>query len=324
MTIGIAATGPRAGEAILRGLQLAERIAEGAIRGFVSYAAFTPEGECLRHATQDGGTTGLNAIVHRASPPGGRAWVAERAALMSSGPNRPEPLSQFVLSGRAGCLVTGHRQPNAQRGDQQPINQRVLANLESGLSAELAVRRELAADPFADAGIIAIDQAGRIHADNSDRVKRRADIGQASLVGANACQVAVLHNAITPVRGLAELVAQAVLDVMEESGRDDGRIEIARGTPIRLGIHEAVYLDSCGGKVRYIQTTDPAMLQPSFQGAAVYCGASVFRGREEIGQMLDEPYVVAKRGQVVSLDGKSSAQLRFRNRSQPHQGGIAI
>lgn len=308
MTIGIAAIGPRAGTAVLCALELAERVGQGAIGGFVSYAALSADGRCLRDGTQRGGSAAL-PLLHK---PGAEALAAPRAALMSSAPHRPEPLSQFVLASRNACLVTGHRLPNARRGGEPPINERVLGRLDAGEPAQRAVRCELASDPDADAGIIALDREGRLFVGNTSRVERRPDLGQAVLYGTGGSAVAVLHNAIAPVRGLAELVAQAALDLMENNWTTQGMIEVDAGTPVQLGTEEAVFLESGSSRVAWVQTTDPAIRQAHFHGAAVYQGAVVYRNGQRLGYVLDEPYVVVEHSRVVSLDGRGHISLGYR------------
>lgn len=316
MTLGIAAIGPGAGEAVLRGLQIVEQFSRGAIGGFVSYAALSDAGLCLRAATQDGGVTALSSHTETladttfALPPA--ALQASRAALMSSGPNRPEPLAQFVLAGAHGTLVTGHRLPNARRDQRPAINQRVLEQLQSGATARAAVSAELAADPLADAGIIALDSAGEVYAGNTERVRQRKDIGLAMLRATDGRAVAVLHNSVRPVRGLAELVGQLVLDRMQQDSHAHAYLELRAGTPIRLGPSEALILSADGQRIESIQTNDAAMLQPHFQGSIAYAGAPVVRGTQTVGYLLDEPYVVLEGTKVASSNGQAVVRLGYR------------
>lgn len=83
MTIGIAACGPGAADAILSALMAVETFASGAIAGFVSLAAIV-EDRIERVEIQTGGAT---ALIAAGSP----QWLADSrcAVLMSSGPNRP-------------------------------------------------------------------------------------------------------------------------------------------------------------------------------------------------------------------------------------------
>jgi hypothetical protein len=67
----------------------------GALHGFVSVVAIGADGRLHRAEIQDGGTAAMLAdgpLAHRLAN-------ATRAGLMSSGPNRPAPLSQFTRLG---------------------------------------------------------------------------------------------------------------------------------------------------------------------------------------------------------------------------------
>ena len=109
MTIGIAARGPNAGLAIYRSLRAAERVGSGSIGGFATFAVITADGKLLRYETQRGGTSTLfieGEITGTDPPP--EVAAATRAAVISSGPDRPAPESFLCADPLAG-LVTGHR-----------------------------------------------------------------------------------------------------------------------------------------------------------------------------------------------------------------------
>jgi len=94
MTIGIVAHGPRAGLAIVRALRAIEAVGRGAIGGFVSFVSIASDGSVERAETQRGGTIGL---FPNGETEGSAASLMEAptAGLMSSGPDRPEPLIPF-------------------------------------------------------------------------------------------------------------------------------------------------------------------------------------------------------------------------------------
>ncbi len=125
MTIGIATRGPRAGLAAFHALRAAEALGAGAIGGF-AVLVWRDAGGGLHHAvTQDGGTLGLTL------PEG---WAAARhAAIISSGPNRPEPLLQFLPADGGVGLVTGHRLPNSALPGGEALNAHALARMAEGL-----------------------------------------------------------------------------------------------------------------------------------------------------------------------------------------------
>ena len=149
MTIGIAVTGDGAGLAAFRALEAVERVARGAIGGFVSFVVISEGGALLRAETQRGGTSTLFVEGERtgATPPPAVA-DARFAALMSSGPDRPTPLAQFTPGDAAHGLVTGHRLPNMPGdGTDRPLNEAVLARLVAGADPRQAVETELAQHP---------------------------------------------------------------------------------------------------------------------------------------------------------------------------------
>src|SRR3546814_14329001 len=122
MTIGIAAYGTAAGSAVLAGLDAVEAVGAGEIRGFGVFRALAPDGTTIDAETQRGGCTALRATLRDR----GLLAVAEAApvaALISSGPDRPEPLTRFLPASRAR-LVTGHPPAGAEgrRGGQGGVS----------------------------------------------------------------------------------------------------------------------------------------------------------------------------------------------------------
>ncbi len=76
MTIGIAAYGPNAGQAIIDALRAAEAVGHGAISGFVSMVVIGEDGELHRIETQRGGTQGL--LEGAGCPPSSRTRATPR------------------------------------------------------------------------------------------------------------------------------------------------------------------------------------------------------------------------------------------------------
>ncbi|MCD0502879.1 DUF6963 family protein, partial [Bordetella petrii] len=147
MTIGIAASGPRAGAAVRAALLGAELLGRGAIGGFAVYAVLDQDGVLHHCQTQRGGVGQLDMPS---------AWLDARvAAAISSGPDRPEPLAQFLPGANGVGLVTGHRLPNRAGRDGVPLNQAVLARLARGQEPRQAVDAVMTANPEVD------DQRGR-------------------------------------------------------------------------------------------------------------------------------------------------------------------
>lgn len=307
MTIGIAAHGPNAGAAILNALSAAERVATGAIAGFVSLAAIGSDGLLRRAEIQRGGGAALLA--------GGVAaeiLASPVAALMSSGPDRPTPLAQFTPGDAAVGLVTGHRFPNMPGTAGIPLNDDVLRRMAAGDPPDAAVAETLAANPSSDAGLIAIGRDGRIGLGNTAYLEGFPDLGR-SLMRLDtdpAVAVAVLHNAIAPRASLAALVAELALGAMDAVLAADGVLSIEAGIPIRTAPTCTLYVDAvwrvtCIDLV--VETAIPFRLSAGYGPMApVRLDGAV------IGFASEEPYLVVENGRLVSTNGALSATVGLR------------
>ena len=311
MTIGIAAHGPNAGLAVVRALAAVEAVGRGAIGGFVSLVALTADGKVLRAATQEGGSGALLRNGARGIP--GAIGAATTAGLMSSGPDRPEPLSQFTPADAGVGLVTGHRMPNTIGVNGLNLNDEVLALMREGLGPEEAVGRVVAANPEVDAGIIALAPDGRLHAANTQHVARRGDAGQA-LRGSpeDGAVVAVLHNAIHPHRPLALLAAEVAMDVMQPEDRPDGWITFRQGVRLAPGPANAVDVGA-DGAVETIIVENPKFLDGRWSLGIGY-ETRVMRGAKPVAVVLYEPYMVVEAGQLCTIDGQTSLSVPIRSR----------
>lgn len=315
MTIGIVAAGPRAGLAVYAALQAVERVAQGAIGGFASFAAVT-ETAVLRHETQRGGSATLfTAGEQTGGPPGAAVAEARLAGVMSSGPDRPAPLAQFLPALPGVGLVSGHRLPNMAGQDGQPINGAVLALLQQGLSPAEAVAQVLEANPQADAGVIAGTLDGRIHAQNSSRVNSRPDLGRARGCLDDAL-VEVLHNAIFPVAPLATLAVEIALDTMLSRLKPDGEVVLRGGTPVVFGAEDQVLVDAEMNALE-VQTTDPRLISGTWNCAAVYLGAKVLLNGTVLGETAVEPNILVEDGRILSMSGQQVFRLGFRKQRKP-------
>jgi len=319
VTIGIAVRGPMAGLATFRALRAVERIGRGSIGGFASFVAITAQGEVLRAETQRGGTGTLFTAGETTgvAPPTAFA-EAPMAGVMSSGPDRPPPLCQFTPA-RAGVgLVTGHRLPNMPGVDGVPLNRAVLDRMARGEPAPEAARAELARNPDADAGIIALDAAGRIFAGNSALVARRPDVGRAVVHNAGSdAAAAVLHNAIHPHVPLAQLAAAVALDVVAPIDRADVWVRLDAGTPVEQGSENCIFVDGAN-VAQAVMVTEPGWLIGRRDGAVVSFAAAIRRGDELLGYVTAEPYGVVEAGRIVSLSGASSTDLGVRLLRSPN------
>lgn len=303
MTIGIAATGPWAGAGILAGLRAVEAVGRGSIGGFVSLAVLTQDQKLLRAETQTGGTKGLFA-----HDPPEQILRAPLAALISSGPDRPTPLSQFVAAAPEVGLVTGHRFPQALDGDQHPLNAKILEAMRSGTPPQQAIDDLIAVEPGFDAGFIALSRSGALGLGNMPSVLRRADLGS----GIRSCEeigasVATLHNAIQPNKAIALLSGEAALDAMRMLGTTQRTIKVAAGLYLSQAERPEIHVDDDYQAIR--------ILHPDTQGlegdSAFGMGdrVRVIKGGAPLGWLGHEPFMVVKDGRIVTLDGKVALHL---------------
>ena len=309
MTIGIGAMGPCAGLAVFRALAAAEAVGAGAIGGFAVFAAITADGRLFRAETQRGGTATLfteGETTGTEPPP--RIAEAPFAALMSSGPDRPAPLSQFLAASAEG-LVTGHRLPNAPGADGRSVNLAVLEAMAGGDGAEDALDRVLGPEPEIDAGMIALGPGRGLAARNSRRVAGRPDLGCA-LLNTGEAAVAVLHNAIRPAATLAPLVAAVALDILAPPRPITGHALVRAGTPVTRGDAHRVTLGD-DGVAQVVETTDPRILTGRHACAAIYLGALVVGAGVPLGRTIMEPNVLVEDGRILRLSGQAEVRIPY-------------
>ncbi|MET0745480.1 MAG: hypothetical protein ABWY78_19065 [Microvirga sp.] len=307
MTIGIAAYGPRAGQAILEGLRAAESIGRGAIGGFVSFAAIGEDGRLHRAETQRNGAQCLF---------GGEALPAHlararHAVLMSSGPDRPAPLAQFTPGDPLVGLVTGHRLPNTPGAAGIALNEEVLRRMGQGSTPSEAVERVVRDNPHVDGGLIALALDGEVHARDTAYVERFPDRGGVVLGSREQGGiVAVLHNAIRPYRSLALLVAETVLDTMAPTNQPDGVVGFAAGVPIAIGPESAIHVDAAFS-VLSLALRDPRYLSGRWS-LGLGPMAPILMNGTVVAHALYEPYLVIDAGRLETMDGAVTMNLPFR------------
>ena len=314
MTIGIAAYGPGAGLAVFRALSAVESVSRGAIGGFASFAVITADGRLVRSQTQRGGsgTLFLDGETTGVEPPPEVA-AAPLAAVMSSGPDRPEPLAQFVAADAAAGLVTGHRLPNTPGRGGVAINADILERMRAGAGVAEAVGQVMEANPQADAGVIAVDLRGRFAVRDSERVALRPDLGRAWREGGPPgapVRVAVLHNAVQPARAVAALAADVAMHTLAPPPRPDRWLTVGAGTPVVAGPANAVRVDA-GLRAVEVVSTDTRLLQGYREGAALYIGSTVLCDGAVLGTTLTEPYVTLRDGRIVTLSGQTCIRVGF-------------
>ncbi|MGD9537453.1 MAG: hypothetical protein AB7P52_16860 [Alphaproteobacteria bacterium] len=312
MTIALGASGPRAGLAVFRALQAAERVGTGSIGGFAAFAAISARGELMRHETQRGGASTLFTAGETTGvePPDAVA-NAVVAGVIASGPDRPEPLAQFVPADARAGLVTGHRLPQSAGRDGRPLNLAALENLIKGMPADVAVRTVMEANPEADAGLLAVDLRGGVAAFNSVRVERRYDLGHARRESrAHGAVAEALQNSIRPFPSLAALAAEVALDVMVGEPRVAGSVLIEAGMTMELGLEALIETDAAGRAVRLV-TTDALVLKGRHICAPIHRGSEVRRAGCSVGRSILEPLVELDDGVIVSLIGRPAMRVDY-------------
>ncbi|MEM8872580.1 MAG: hypothetical protein AAGE38_19425 [Pseudomonadota bacterium] len=303
MTIGIAAMGPRSGAGILAGLRAVEAVGRGAIGGFVSLVVLTADQKLMRAETQNGGTRGLFTT----SPPE-EILRAPYAALISSGPNRPSPLSQFIAAAPGIGIVTGHRFPHVSTEQGHALNELVLDAMRNGVAAQDAIDELIAAHPGFDAGFVALSTRGEVGLGNMPAVHRLLDQGAAI----NHCtdtgaSVATLHNAIQPSKAIAVLASEVVLDEIRRCDTKVQTITVVAGIELSFGDEPEIHINE------KFMATRVAHPQAHTLNAETSFGmgdrVKVVQFGQSIGWLGQEPYMVVKRGVIATLEGKLEIQL---------------
>ena len=314
MTIAIVAHGTDAGFAIAEALAAAEAVANGAIGGFVSAAAIA-DGRVVRSQTQAGGVGTLEWPSDSERQQFGKSTLA---GLISSGPNRPEPLAAFVAASESAGLVTGHRMPNARGIDGQPMNRSVLNLMEAGQPVEAAVERVLNDNPAADCGLIAASLSGEGYCANTDSVESlRGDLGCA-VRHANGNHVWLLHNAIRPDQSLAELIADITLSRMTMNGDAVVSIQIDQSCAVRRADVERIEVDEDLHAVS-LTVTGEIPVTNTAQPVNLGYRPDVYQRGKLLGRLMYEPFLLTAAGKVQSLDGYPSISVAMLKIDQPDQ-----
>jgi len=303
MTIGIAATGPWAGAGILAGLRAVEAVGRGAIGGFVSLAALTADQQLLCAETQTGGTGNL----FTGSPPEA-LLSAPYAALISSGPDRPTPLSQFVAAAPGVGIVTGHRFPHVKTEDDQALNILILEAMQQGCTAQDAVDTVIAAHPSFDAGFIALSTEGELGLGNMPSVLDLRSQGLAvQTCPETGMRVATVHNAIHPINAIATLANEVVLDAVQQRLTEVRSITMAAGIALSFGETTEIHIDGAFKATKVLHPRIPKL--PAETSIGIGDHVKVVQTGHQIGWLGLEPFMVVRNNAIVSLDGKHEIQL---------------
>jgi len=311
MTIGIGAYGPRAGEAVFFALQQVELIGKGSIGGFAVFAVIKNDGELVYYTTQRGGTKTLvtQGEVTGVLPPTG-VLSANIAGVISSGPDRAEPLETGLPTKVGVGIVTGHRLPRSTcRVHGIPMNQEVLELMETGLDANTAVEKVVEENIERDVGLIAISVNGTMGVQNSSKVERRPDYAKIYREDSTKnAKVAVLMNSIHPVPAAAEVAAGVAMDIMTEKQTPDFELQVKVGHKIEVGSQDEVHVDANLSITRLI-TSDEASLIGTQRCCIPYIGAKVMQHGRVIGYVITEPSTNLEDGIIVNFRGETEVSV---------------
>lgn len=303
MTIGIVAFGPNAGVGIVAGLNSVETNGRGAIGGFVSLAALTEDGRLLRASIQDGGS---KALFGTDVPT--EIGQAKLVGLISSGPNRPEPLSDFIAAEPGVGIVTGHRMPQTRVDDGVALNALVLAKMKSGLHPQAAVDQVIAMYPDMDAGFLACSTDGSIGSGSTQSVLARGDQAVSILEAPpEMAFVASIHNAIFPFHLISKLANEVALDTMLHPDTPVGWVKIVSGIMLERGLEAQIHIGADGQIERIIIPRDH-FLKGSWS-VGLGDKVAVMASGQHLGWLGYEPFMTLKNGQVQDIDGHKEINI---------------
>jgi hypothetical protein len=308
MTIGVAACGPNAGAAVRAAVLGAELLGRGAIGGFAVFAVLDEQGSVGHRVSQRGG---INALELPES------WLrARHAAVISSGPDRPEPLVQFLPGTDRMALVTGHRSPHLPGRGGVPVNRLVINRIAAGASPQEAVDATLEENPESDAGLIALDIHGRLGWGNTRRVLRREDKGSCHRDNGEA-RLALLHNSIPAYTALAESVADLAWNCLTGQAMPTRFLHLRESVPIRPSDRDRVHIRD-NGDIVAIDSADPLLPSANRRGWAVYLGTEVWQGERLIGHAASELSIEIAQGRVFKSPTEPPAAVVMQ---AEHQAG---
>ena len=228
------------------------------------------------------------------------------AGFIASGPNRPEPLSDFLVASADTGLLTGHRLPNFPGIDGKPMNQSVLDMMSNGIAVQDAVNTILERNPSADCGLIAIDKKANGHCGNSIGMAR-PDAGMTTATRGNS-SVWVLHNAVEPGLSLAPLLAEITLDSMSPDYAPTGSITLHAGCEVQPGNHTQLQIDA-DNRVRTIKLSQYPVNESLAVPINIGYRPPALRDDRLAGCLLYEPFLLATSGRLISIDGQNELAI---------------
>ena len=306
MTIGVVLRGPSAGAALVQSLASLENVAMGSIGGFVSMVVLTKGKQPQFHQIQTGGVSALFATDGTKHLPDSLV-TSDRAALISSGPNRPEPLNRFLAWDDVGNLVSGHRFPHTQIASGLPLNQFALNLIQKKGCDKNQLKDLMKQNDHLDAGLAAMDVAGKLFQGDTARVRARGDTANAT-VQTDAYAFSITLNSIRP----ANLIALLLAEKLKHSMCADTRpvLSIDTSAKICAADTKAVIIDDVGDVIA-INTPEQCWFTSSTEGALIETGTHIIKNGICVGRIQDEPYVIANKGQLISLSGEQAVKLRY-------------
>jgi len=326
MTVAVVCVGPEAGRAAVEALAHVEKVGKGAIGGFAHLAAVVMDGD--GDGDGDGGRSGGRVVRLETQRHGTESLLgsgvpedvqdvlqARVAALISSGPDRPTPLSQFVAANGSGCVATGHRMPQAKGIRGCSLVEDALERMRNGATSEEAIRRVMVENPHADAGLVGADLEGNVFGENSRRVLRRPDVGHARRKQGNVA-VEVLANSIGPEgQAIADLAAATAMNIMSPN-KPNNSLWLVMGTPVEFDEEDTIVVEEIDGLayISCVKSTDPlTQYQDREEVALIGPQAKVmWADGTPMGQCHSEPFMVIDKGRVVSCDGQEFYEVRYR------------
>lgn len=307
MTIGIAAVGKNAGLAVWKALNSVEKVSKGSIGGFATFVIFDEEGKLEYFCTQRGGSRTLFIEGDSISTyPPKEVIEARIAGVVSSGPDRTEPLENILPAKNGVGFVTGHRFPRAIGKDGFPVNEQVLDNMEKGESALIAVKKVMDKNPNIDSGLIAVDLDGNIGAQNSQKVEKRPGFASASIEREGA-KVVVFNNEIYPSTVTANLAAEIAMEIMCKDQQEKIKIILNSGLKVELASEDKVIINE-DNIITKIFITDETMLKGKTGGMVPYLGSQVIRNGKKIGELKTEPFINLDNGVIKEFKGNTKSR----------------
>ena len=237
------------------------------------------------------------------------SWRDARvAAVISSGPDRPEPLTQFRPAPTAWA-VTGHRLPNQPGADGRPLNRMALDLMAEGAPPQQAIDAVLAAHPEWDAGLIALHAQDGLGLGSSARgaTTWARSSARDSRAAWRCCTTPSTRAACWPMSWAdwpGPLTGQA--GILQW-------LRLEQALSLRAATCDRVTVDAAG-RIIGLETADPRPAGLNRRATAVCLGAEIWRDGRLIGHARTELYVEIRDGQAWPGGGAAQDFMLMRGR----------